>query len=247
MNDSLLKIHDFNIFRKDQGKGGGVCIYARSDFNVKEITTNNSGDVGVEDLWIVVQHRKMPSFIVGAIYRHPHAPQDSFDYLQETFRYMSLKAKPLFILGDINEDLLNGNNRLYGIIRNNKLTQIIEQPTRITNTSATLIDVIITNSTDMILNSNVYPCEIADHELVSVQMTLAKPKRNPTYKTMRCMDQYSREIFCNYILNETSSLNSILNTDDIDIQVNTFTEILNKCIDNCAPIITKKITRPPAP
>ena len=246
LDDSFLHVQNFIIFRRDQGRGGGVCIYVRSDLHTREITTNNPANIEVEDVWIVVQHHKLPSFIVGAIYRHPHALNVSFDYLLDIFRYISLRNKPLFILGDLNEDLLVVN-RLDRIIKNNGLTQMIKKPTRITSSSATLLDVVVTNRPNMIVNSDVYPCEIADHDLISVQINIAKPKRQPIYKTLRSMCVYNRDAFCNLILSETGSLNFMLLTDDVDYQINLFTETFNNCLNTCAPAVTKDITRPPAP
>ena len=159
---------------------------------------------------------------------------------------MSSRNKPMFILGDLNEDLLVVN-RLDGIINSSRLTQIVKKPTRITSSSATLLDVIMTNRPEMIMSSDVYPCEIADHDLITVQINIAKPKRQPIYKTLRSMSNYSQDTFCNLILNETGSLHFMLLTDDIDYQINLFTETFNNCLNACAPVVTKEITRPPAP
>ncbi|XP_068235656.1 uncharacterized protein [Palaemon carinicauda] len=48
-------------------------------------------------------------------------------------------------------------------------------------------------------------------------------------------------------MNETPTLNGILNTDNVSSQVQILTNVLTKCIDECAPIVTKVITRPPKP
>ena len=93
---------------------------------------------------------------------------------------------------------------------------MIKKPTRITSSSATLIDIVVTNKPEMIIKSDVYPCEIADHELISIQVNISKPKRQPIYKTLRSMNNYSPDVFCNLILNRIDSLNSILLTDNVD-------------------------------
>ena len=95
INNELIDISEFRVFRRDRGRGGGVCIYVRSDFQARELFTNNPNNIEVEDVWLVVQYRKFPSFIVGVVYRHPHAQNASFDYLAEIFPTMALKNKPL--------------------------------------------------------------------------------------------------------------------------------------------------------
>ena len=118
-------------------------------------------------------------------------------------------GSPFIILGDINDNLFDLISKLKCIVNNLKLTQIIDKPTRITATSATLLDVIITNTLDKVCEFNVSPCQISDHELISVRINLEKPKRQPEYKTFRCLRNYSPQIFCNHLLDNSLTLNSI--------------------------------------
>ena len=99
----------------------------------------------------------------------------------------------------------------------------------------------------MVRKCNVYPSEIADHELISIEINVAKPKRNPVYKTSRNMATYNADDFCNNFLDKTETLNGVLRTDDVDKQITIFTEVFNDCLDACAPMTTKQISRPPAP
>ena len=99
----------------------------------------------------------------------------------------------------------------------------------------------------MNIENDVVPCQIADHELISSCINIKKPKRLPETKTYRCLENYTPDILCNLILERTPALNEILNTDNIDIQVPIITKIMNECIDNCAPVLTKQMIRPPAP
>ena len=46
---------------------------------------------------------------------------------------------------------------------------------------------------------------------------------------------------------EHHSFNNIFNADDVNIQVNVYNENFIKCLDQCAPIVTRKITRPISP
>ena len=158
-----------------------------------------------------------------------------------------MRNKTMFALGDLNDDLLQNNSQLSRVIKTNKLTQLINKPTRITPNSATLIDVIITNKPDILINTEVIPHPIADHELISATLNITKPKFPRKIKTIRELKNYSSDTLCNSILNNINYMNEMFLTDDVNKQASILTSVLNQCLDQCAPIVTKVISRPPSP
>ena len=246
-NDKFVNIHNFSIVRCDAGKGAGACIYVRDDLNVSVIDTGVDKFDDVEDVWLKIQHKKFPSLIIGCVYRHPKALAASFTYMSEVFKNMSLRNKTIFILGDLNDDQFVRGNRLCKVVRNLSLSQIIDKPTRITPNSSTLLDVVITNRSDMSIKSDVSPSPFADHKMISIYVNIRKPKRKHEIRTYGCQKNYSQNNLCNLLLNESFNLNNILETDDVIIQVEIFTETFNYCLNICAPTVTREITRPFAP
>ena len=178
MENRFINIQDFNVYRKDKGKGGGVCIYVRDFLKASQLQLKIPDVEGVDHTWITVQSCKFPSFIIGTIYRHPHSHVDSFEHITDIFKEILLLNKPVYIVGDINENLLSINPKFSRILGSCKLLQLISKPTRITSTSSTLIDIFATNSKHMVLNSDVVPCPIADHELISITVNVRKEKTN---------------------------------------------------------------------
>ena len=78
------------------------------------------------------------------------------------------KQKPLFICGDFNMDLLNPaklksiddfTNTMYSL----SLYPLITKPSRITSSSATIIDNIFTNVMDNVTTNGLFICDISDH------------------------------------------------------------------------------------
>ncbi len=84
----------------------------------------------MDDLWLCVQSNMYPAVIIECVYRHPKASADSFEHLQDVTDR----------LGDFNNDLLLNSSNLNGILKNNSFVQLIDVPTRVTATSATLLD-----------------------------------------------------------------------------------------------------------
>ena len=83
-----------------------------------------------------------------------------------------------YLLGDLNCDLgspdLESNSRsLIGITELYGLHQLISEPTRITETSSTMIDHIFTNTPDKIVCSGVSHVGISDHSLLRISLICA--------------------------------------------------------------------------
>ena len=241
IDDKYISVPRYKILRYDTGRGGGSCLFVREHLKVSIITPDIDREEGVDDILVQIQHRTFASFIVGCVYRHPKAKVSSFTYLSEVFKLMCLKNKPIFIVGDFNDDLFMRGNNVTKIISNLNLKQVIDKPTRITPFSSTLLDLLITNKKDMIVSS------IADHEMLLIVLDIVKPRPKLPTITYRSRKNYSQDIFCNLLLNESSTLNNVWNTDNVNTQVEIFTETFIKCLDVCAPVVTIELTRPAAP
>ena len=247
IKDEFTAIPDYDVFRCDKGRGGGVCIYVKDVFKVTPVNVDTERPDGVEDVWVAVQCRMLPTVVVGCLYRHPKSLARTFDYISDVLQVLSLRDKPLYVCGDFNDNFLHVNSKVRQILLNTKLTQLIDKPTRITATSATLIDMAITNKPKSVMHSDSIPCYIGDHELITLTINLKKPKRQPCVKTFRQLTNYSPDTFCTLLRGEAHNLDTILATDNVDTQVQVFNEIFNKCLDACAPLVTKEIKRPFAP
>ncbi len=127
-------------------------MYVKKQLRTNVICFPFTRQIGVEDLWVSVQSHKHQAIIIGCVYRHPKAPVVSFDYVQDVFRQLCFSKIGFFVLGDFNNNLFVIVNKLSAIIGNIKLTQLTDEPTRVTPTSATLLDVIITNKPGLIVS-----------------------------------------------------------------------------------------------
>ena len=192
----------------------------------------------IEDTWVQIRCRKLPSVLIGVIYRHPKCTNDSYEYISHVFHLACLKKKSLIIVGDMNNDLLICGLKLSQIIHITGLSQLINNPTRVTENSKTLLDVFITNNPNIIVSTVVVKSHLSDHDMLVGTINLSKPKREPVIKTFSSLTNCTKERFCRYLLSCVSSLTQILNTDNVNIQACILTGIFNECLDECAPIVT---------
>ena len=106
-----------------------------------------------------------------------------------------------YIMGDLNYDWKNGeppSSRLKHIVETNDLQQIIDQPTRVTAHSSTIIDHLYASNTDR-LSEVLVPCmAISDHYPICFTRSTAKHTiKKQTHQTIqyRCFKTFSDEAF----------------------------------------------------
>ena len=119
----------------------------------------------------------MKSFIVCATYRPPDTPLSYFNSdLTENIIYASSFNVPVYLLGDLNCRLEKSNNPeakvLINFCRSYNLSILINTPTRVTETSKSILDVILASDTKQVQKATVMENSISDHDLVYVTLTL---------------------------------------------------------------------------
>ena len=112
---------------------------------------------------------------VVSVYRPPNSSIELFEKIETLFQNLDNERKelPTCTVGDLNCDFIknaanNQTKRLIDLINVFQLTQLIKEPTRITDTTATLLDVAIVSKPDNICRSGVLHIEISDHTLIYV-------------------------------------------------------------------------------
>ena len=160
---------------------GGVAIYISSKLQCEPCSVQYKL-TSSECLWLEVSENiRKPIFIVGVVYRHP--VQTNFNEFLESFSNsllsLSNSKKVFYILGDFNINIMQENrskcaNDYINLIVRNGAAPIITIPTRVTATSYTLLDHIITNNMDQVISPAVIETDITDH--YPILCTVNKPE-----------------------------------------------------------------------
>ena len=127
----------------------GVCIYARQTY--KTICLRDISSIfasGFHQLWLKVQVRYLKSIIISTVYRPPDTPTSCLDSdFVANFVYASSLNAPIYILGGLNCNLLKPEapdcKVLGSFCSSYSLTQLIEEPTRVTEQTSSLLDIIL--------------------------------------------------------------------------------------------------------
>ena len=125
----------------------------------------------LENLIVEIKKPRSKSILVSTWYRPPDSPTSYFSEFEKMIGLMDAENLEYFLLGDLNNDCLSTNNspnrdKITEIFDIYGLEQMINEPTRITDKSSTLLDLCIINSLTNVLNSSVLHLSISDHSLV---------------------------------------------------------------------------------
>lgn len=154
-----LNIDGLKLIRKDRTgrKGDGCVLYYREDLGV--IHQKDLNDMDIEAIWI---EAKLPtnSVLFSVVYRPPDH-YDFFEKFNSVLERAWLKSASIFLLGDFNCDQKyfvtpvdisppTSSVKLNQTFEMFNMQNVITTDTRVTPTSSTLIDLIITTRKDLI-------------------------------------------------------------------------------------------------
>ena len=133
--------------------------------------------VNLENLIIEIRKPNSKPFLIATWYRPHGSPTELFSSFESFIDKLDSLDLEYYLLGDFNCNLASPTpdvntpylleiSDLYG------LKQLINEPTRITESSSTLIDLIYTNYTDRVSCSGVSHIGISDHSLAYVYRKL---------------------------------------------------------------------------
>ena len=147
--------------------------------------------------------------------------------------------KEIIILGDFNIDYNKTDNRNFKSLLNiSGLKQVITEPTRTTNTSSNLIDLIITNRPENITNKDVFANSIADGDTNACSRKVNNIC-NPKIIKCRNYTNYSPEELKSDVAKFDWS--PLYDAANVDLAMHYFISSLQLVFETHAPHIEKRV------
>ena len=229
IDDSCVNITGFQpIVLKDRvGHAGGVVVLVRDGIAFTRRQNLATGyQFGVESIEILLSNS---SILVGTYYCPPgQTGQDKDIFLNFLSASLSdaveYNCQAIFITGDFNDrcltlDSLHSDSelglKLYDLINRNDLFQIIKSPTRITDQSSSLLDLIITDAPQLVnCSGTLAPIGSSDHCVVFCRLkpTVLKP------------NSYKRQVW-NYNSADWTGLSNALDNAPFDTAYTNYEDI----------------------
>lgn len=246
--DSSVSIDGYKFIRCDRYRnGGGVGVYLRSHIKCSQIET----DEAFEQLWLRLDSVGT-SVAFGVIYRPPGGYyRNFFDMFENVIATIVPTVDKIICVGDFNVDLLETNTTearyVVRALESLGLYQIIDQPTRITDTTESLLDYILTSDLSFATGPSVLTIsrEVSDHDLIYCSLKFANKKPPPIFKTCRDFKHLNYENFKSDLL--SIPWDSIYHLDNVDSKVEFLNEGIVALLNIHAPFKTYKITKRYAP
>ena len=241
-------LDNFQIFRCDRlnKRGGGLCLYVRKHYICKKIFIPNPNKLA-EMLWVEVT-TKNAKIAVGVFYKPPKIPYACLEKVFDSLLHIHTKYEHTIFLGDFNINMLEKESLEVKALNNFiiepfDLTQLIKEPTRITQHSRTLIDLILVGKDENVLFSGCCDAPgISDHHFTYMAYNIKKEKFKPQIVKSRVFKNFDFKAFSEY----TEKLNweSIISVSNINTKVTILENLIKQALDIFAPFKTFTIRKP---
>lgn len=240
-----VAVEGYNLYRHDRcGRGGGVCWYIRSDIDCDVVEVVST----LEQLWLRISLKRL-SISCGVIYKPPNiASGDFITCLEEVLAQVTLIADEVLCVGDFNIDMLRCDraaSELTEALEVFGLQRLINEPTRVTVKSATLLDVILFSNDELVSNSGVLENDFSDHSLVFVELQILQERNTPLFKTYRDFRGFSELVFYEHL--KSLPWRILYELQTIDEKIEFLNDNILLLLDIHAPLKIARITKPSAP
>ena len=251
VGDGEVCLPGFEIVRRDRKingrKGGGICIYIRSNINYT-IRDDLQSDI-IENLRVEIKKQRSKSILVCTWYRPPDSPTRDFVEFEEMVKLLDSESLEYFLLGDLNVDLLPSvghgspnRNRLTDIFDIYGMQQLINEATTTTNT---LIDLCLTNAPCNVVKSGVIHLSVSDHSLVYMIRKSHYVREGTRMIDIRSMKNFNREEFLREL--EQKHWANIYLSQDPNEMWEMWKNLLMDTVDKHAPRRSRRIKNRTSP
>ena len=252
VNDQEVCISGYNLIRNDRNRnGGGVACYIRNDlcFNRRNVFSDS-----LEHVFFDILIPKTKPISIGIFYRPPNA-NNFFETFLIDLKKVNFNKNEVYILGDFNVNLLQNNkfvlkenrsvdfrnscspllSKYKEMCQQFSLKELIKDATRITSTTSSLLDHILTNCDKKVSQKGVIDVGISDHQLIFCTRKILRVKANMHNQVrVRSLKKYSPEIYVDELRKINFPNYSIFS--DVNVAYSDLVEKLKNVIDKVAPL-----------
>lgn len=227
------KIVNYSFIRKDRdyNSGGGLIVFYKSCYKI----LNPTYDPLFETLCFSTHIHNRKLTFISSYNPHFKYSKKYLLHLEHILTSLNLKSNTLLI-GDLNHDLLSNNgNNLLSLMSSYNFTNFNNKPTRISNDSTTLLDVLFANCDNIISNSDVFDCPFSDHRFLVAALNIDSiSSGSVTIETRQLNDEKISLISNKLSIDHMLSLTRLV--DNSDDKFYAFTKSILDVLNEIAPL-----------
>lgn len=226
--------------REENKGGGGSAVYVRDgiDFQVRR-SLNKIAKSEVFECAAIECTVQNICFIIISVYRTPNKEnlEEFYECLEELLEEVVTENKLIFIAGDLNielKDNINNINRMNLLLNSYSFCFTVKEYTRITATSKSCIDNILTNFSDNYV-TYVLPSSISDHTAQKIVFTIDTNNR-PEQKLVRIFSEHNKIVFTDRLNEQNWSEVYDICKQNVNDQWNKFMFVFSKIFNASFPL-----------
>lgn len=242
-----MNIQGYSFVRRDREgrRGGGIAFYVNSRYR-PDIVEIDCEQISIEQMWITIRFSTY-NVAFAVFYRPPGTNINSaLERFDEVLSFVLPSVDYVVCLGDINVNLFNLNNPVTNCFDSYGFHQVIDEPTRITESTATLLDPIFVSERRAVYSSGIINADrISDHMLTFCEIKIRIDKFVPKMVKYRDFKHFDPANFS--VSLRSLPWHDLVYEPNIDTKVSMFTNMILSLFDIFAPIKTVRVTKPKAP
>ena len=155
----------------------------------------------IESITVELDIPFVKPILITTVYRPPDSLVEIFDKLESHLSRLDNENKESIFAGGMNCNLLNSQDNdtkhMKRIYNTPGYKQLIENATRTTTDTMTLIDHLATTKPECISSKGVIPCGICDHDAIFLirSMKIPRVKKSPLVRKVRKFKKFDNDSF----------------------------------------------------
>ncbi|XP_065681549.1 uncharacterized protein LOC136095198 [Hydra vulgaris] len=230
---------------RENGIGGGVSIFVQNSLTFKHVDNLKVNDADCESFTIEIINKAIKNTFITALYRPPNGDYNQFEN-HINYLLPKLIKKHVYLLGDFNLNFLNNKTdnhvaRFINTLLQYSVFPIINKPTRVTKTTASIIDNIITNNfTRAKMQSGIIKTDITDHFPVFLITDSATPNKKIETKTIYVRNINNESIITFRDLLQEINWELLTDCNDVNNGYDFFIRVFTKQYEKAFPKLKKQ-------
>ena len=187
------------------------------------------------------------NIVIGVIYRPPSGSMTDFiKAMSDILNKIHTNRKPCYLLGDFNIDLNKYHTtpdtaEFFDLLYSYSFIPLIDKATRVSASTASIIDNIFTNQSTTTHKSGVIEADISDHYPVFSISEMSSPIKTDQYLKLRSFKPANIEKFISLLRAE--SWENTRSSNNAQAAFSGFINTLTAHYNSSFPIIEKKLTK----